>query len=244
MIQDYDSSKAAWDYYCCIYRDKKVFRDFDMECPMLSWEKRGWRPNPSDGRYLGYLRENSELRETYGRFFALAGDCLFNFNPKKTAAFAPFADTEELKSRLRYCASKHHSLENLALMPATGGLNCLKGLLYLRDGGIQCAGQGQFEKTAYDRPDTLICCLNEYFEHGDELALCVSTAMNRDCLRAFLDSFSDVYHYCETMYLMDAKMTERMLRSGTISIDSPERLRAYLVLACDYWETKRQTAAA
>lgn len=58
----------------------------------------------------------------------LSGDCFFNFNDKKIAAFIKNVQCDsETKKCLMACAARHHSNENCVLMPTTGGMNKVKG---------------------------------------------------------------------------------------------------------------------
>jgi len=239
MTEEFDSSIAAWEYYKKIYAPKEweLLREFDLDKVMTYAQRRNMQERGNILRYLAYIRPQSALVPTFGAYHALGGDCVFNF--KKSVFHSLVKGNKQVEEQLEQCVRKHHSRENTALMSVTGGTNVLKGLLYPEDGKLKCADRyGKYVSAALDRPDTLLVCLDRYYQYGDPLVFSKCSKINRSCMKAFLDCYSDVYDYAENLLLIEKDLCHDMLDNGMEQIDSPESLERYMDLAQRYWDSK------
>lgn len=217
---EYDSSFDAYSYYRTLYRGIAPFTFYDLR--NLQW---------ASPRYIARLKPDCGKTEEYGPHSAVAGECILNFNQKKGNRFSAFANTPALRAQLARCTAAHHTPSNLCLFPRSGGLNNLKGQLCVN-------GNGQIARSArcsLDRPDTFLCALNRFYRCGEEMVLAVSTRENRECLRAWLRDFDDVYDFSRRVYRIDRRLTDRMLENGLRGIGSPAALKAYMDIAEQFW---------
>ena len=239
MTEEYDSSKSAWEYYKKIYdpKKRKILKEFDFSKVLTYAQRHHMRERGSILRYLAYIKPQSALAPALGVYHALGGDCVFNFN--KSYFRSLVKENKQAEEQLERCERKHHSRENIALMSVTGGTNVLKGLLYPEDGKLKCADRyGKYVSAALDRPDTLLVCLDRYYQYGDPLVFSKCSKINRSCMKAFLDCYSDVYDYAENLLLIEKDLCRDMLDNGMEQIDSPESLERYMDLAQRYWNSK------
>ena len=248
MNVEFDSSMDAWKYFQKVYKEENwsLIKEFDMASPMTYGEKhkKSKESQPELSRYLCWIKEDSEKIKDFGKYFSFGGDCDFNFNDKKKSKFKKIAnESEELTKQLQFCCSKHYSYENLSIMPATGGLNILKGRLYLdcNSNTICLAKEEFFEPTAYDRLDTFVCCLNNFYTNDDKLVLQADKyGVNKKCLENFLLTFADIYDYCHKIYFIDRGLVDLLIENGTKPIETPEALGKYMELANLFWEQKKE----
>ena len=129
----------------------------------------------------------------------------------------------------------HHTLTNFSLMLSTGNMQGFKGLI------------------CDDRLDRFIYFLERYYTEPDKQNTHIAsfaTENNRPALINYLNSFEDVYDYCQKIYFIsDEKLIKKLINSGkqpiTGAIDengneiSPEqRVIEYMELAIEFWEAK------
>ena len=222
---DYDSCQDRWKYYQNRYPDLRI----QLEDVKNKNGRGVWK---------------------YGSI-ELSGDCFFNFNDKKIAAFIKNVQCDsETKKCLMACANRHHSNENCVLMPTTGGMNKVKGKIYYRDAGFVIAGVGRPTDKCYDRPDTFLFYLNDFYEHKERAldllgaGKYLSNSIFKEALQSFnfadlysfLVGFEDVYDYCRFFYGMEREFVDRMIEEGKRPITVDEDLRRYIELAKDFWQ--------
>lgn len=241
---EYYASKEAFEVYKRIYESSSFINEFDLDNP-LTWDERNGKDTPKDAvvRYNAYLKNDSTLVEKIGKEFKVSEDCLFNFNSKKTSILKElikqdYAAAERVISKLEKCSEMHHSEKNIVLLPATGGMNNLKGKLWFDASSNVCGPDGQWH-IALDRPNTLVYCLDRYYKYGDELVLACSTKTNYGCIKKFLDIAGDVYAFCKEFLLLDRDAVDILIKSGGKPINDIESLEFYVDAALNYWENYR-----
>ena len=224
---DFDACEERWKYYLIRYPDFVI-----------------------DLNNVKYLRGRGKWEDGS---VELSGDCFFNFNDKKTDAFRKNIKDIKHKThkRLDNCAKNHYSNENCVLMPVTGGLNNVKGKIYYRKEGFVVAGARQYNDKCYDRPDTFIFYLNEFYEQKKSLDLDLLSAgeylsnsifkealqsFNFTVLYSFLDGFETVYDFCSLFYGIDENFVNRMIEEGQKPIVNDDDLNRYMQLAEDFWK--------
>ena len=211
---DPDSSPKAWEHY------KKVYSDSNYLKPMF--ENDFIYSGNEYLRLIRYIKNNmpdarTKKHEIYMEF---GGDCDFNFNAKKVKVFKEKI-YEEDKELLEICSKNHHMLHNFSLMPRTGALNNIKG-------------------SGYDRFDTFIYRLNDFFINEESnLRNRLSKSTNGKILISFLESFENIYDYCDNMYFLKSKsFVEYLIVRGNSDLKTKDDFRKYLKLACVYWVLK------
>ena len=226
---DFDSCQERWEYYQKRYPELKIqIKDVKNKNGRGVWK--------------------------YGSV-EISGDCFFNFNDKKIEAFIKNIQCDpETKMRLLACTERHHTNENCVLMPTTGGMNKVKGKIYYRDSGFVIAGVGRPTNKCYDRPDTFLFYLNNFFEHKESV-FDLSTAgeylsnsvfkealqsFNFNDLYYFLAGFKDIYEYCGLFYGIDKAFVDRMINEGKRPIRDKEDLNNYMQLAEDFWRIQAE----
>ena len=233
VLDEYDASKERWKYYKSRYN-----KMMNIQLNEVCYDKNG----------RGKWKFKS---------IELSGDCFFNFNDKKIAAFKKISCDECLMERLNNCALRHHSEENCVLMPVTGGMNNVKGKIYYRGNGFAVFGKGRPPKNAYDRPDTFLWYLAEFYSQRkysfDLLSageyLCNSVfkeslqSFNYGSLYQFLDSFENIYEYCKLFYGIEKDFVDRMIDEGKMPILTSEDLNRYMNLAEEFWRIQGAISA-
>ena len=227
VLDEYDASEDRWIYY------KSRYYEMNIQLNDIRYDKNGrgkWKFKSVD----------------------LSGDCFFNFNDKKITAFKKISSDEDLIERLNKCALRHHSNENSVLMPATGGMNNVKGKIYYADNGFVVAGKGRHSSRAYDRPDTFLWYLAEFYYQrkctfdllsaGEYLYNSVFKealqSFNYSSLYQFLDSFKDIYEYCKLFYGIEKDFVDRMIYEGKMPILTSADLNRYIDLAEKFWDVQ------
>lgn len=204
------------------------------------------------GKCKNIDHKNESLYERLGERFYVSGETLFNFKVDKEEGKDPFADLDdsaqnsETSRRLRVAKAKVHTLQNMCLIPGTGGLQLVKS------------------RDLYDRPDVLLVKLGAYYKKnvGSEVdddilklaneILSLATKCNRDPLDVFLKMFTDEKEFAQKMFLItDTSLLEDMLISGTKDLvaqydekntpDNSLSLDDYITLAERYWEQRRNS---
>ena len=82
---------------------------------------------------------------------------------------------------------------------------------------MQAIGNMQTAKgrNRFDRFDTFIYELNNYYQGLSDVVLQASSDSNMQALKEFLDSFKDVYDYCKIFYFIDKNLVDEMIKSGS-----------------------------
>lgn len=251
---DPDSSPAAWAHYQQFYSHNNYLSahyDFQKLFFYNYYEDFGLETGYCDG-YDRFDYVNKPLKDnTYNRLFVLekgtktehseniefiaatnrlGGDCDFNFNKKKYAEFTEIIQKDntssekektEATTRLARCKKMHYSLLNFSLIQAIGNLQKFKG------------------RIRFDRFDTFLCKLDEYY-HGisDEIFRC-SSRNNKPALISFLNDFKDIYEYCAIFYFItDKRFVDEIIEQGSMPITNVKELVRYMNLAEKYWFKK------
>ena len=113
---DIDSCKDVWkEFYYIVY--PKYFGEYFDFSNLEDKET-----SPKCKRWYIKLKRDIDISHTFPKF-KMAGDCIFNFNDKKIDKLNKLPLSDKAKKLLDKCAKKHHSFENFAFMPITGGMN-------------------------------------------------------------------------------------------------------------------------
>lgn len=243
---DADSSPKAWEYYEYVYKDRIKFDKRDLK--------------RSNSRLV--LNRYEILGKNISNMLVLGGDCFFNFNDIKINLFKKLIleeneDTRKIILKLEECNKKHHTFLNMNLMPVTGGLNNSKQSVYFNNAGYAFAGVGG-SGAKYDRGDTFIYLLSETFDYikdkknkslsileaGKYLSNSIFKwslqTQNFECLFRFLNSFTDVYEYCEILYMIDKTEVDVLIKNGKQPISDVNDVERYIETAINYWEIKKK----
>lgn len=241
MIEEYDSSNNAWEYYKKVYNEThwSLIKEFDTENLYCT-------KNKNIIRYHAHIKSDSKYVEKLGAKFSLSGDCAFNFNSKKISKFVALIENNvdckqsiEIKKKLQQCKDFHHSLNNLTLLPTTGSLNNFKGT-YRFQKNDTASLYINYSSQAYDRLDTFLACLEDYYNKKSCLVLSRSSEINRPYLINFLKSFEDIYEYCNIMcFIKDKAFVDELKNNGRKPIINIEDLDRYMRLALNYWQNKK-----
>ncbi|WOV84730.1 hypothetical protein PGH26_02045 [Sporosarcina jeotgali] len=219
---DVDSSPLAWEHYKKVYDTKQwpLIAKFDLNNIRL---RRFKHENITYTRLLVRIKIDSSSfnEERKWSKFTLGGDCDFNFNEKKVSKFKKIlGESNEL---LNYCSRRHHTLLNFSIMPATGGMNSFKGI------------------KPFDRLDTFVYHLNQYYTKKDELILS-NSRYNKQPLIDFLNTFDNIYDYCKKIYFLSNKdFVDRLILEGERPLLVPKDVVRYMQLAKDYWNEKENS---
>ncbi len=262
---EHDSLKIVWEHYKKIYFNKEGmcticegYSLIDLNQLVLANYKYDkikrqsyYYNEPSEkwpyvNRY--YLikanHDNYTIGATYpGEDASLSGECDFNFNEKKYSFYRKKLEEEysnsskALKSKLailKKCKENHHSLINFSLMQSKGNMQGFKGICL--DNGIYYS---------LDRPDTLLAYLSSYYQLNDEQKensyILANAGNNKDTLKQYLNSFEDVYEYCEKIYLInDKNFIDRMIKEGKLFIEDGKDVLRYMLLALEFWDRKQE----
>lgn len=247
---DPDSSPEAWEHY------KKFYIGLDDNLPKLSTQSQY-------NRLTTFITvKNSKIK--------VGGDCSFNFNSEKLGEMNDIINNDnnvdkttknELIEQLNQCHSMHHTVLNFDLVPVTGGMNNIKGNLKYKNNIVMCHDIGKKPNGGcLDRFDTFIYFLNETFLkidmfqksnnldlkiYGEFFSNSIFTAAMRTEnfieLYDFLCEFTDIYDYCDVMYLIsDRRFVKEIIASGKEKITSAESLKNYFDLANKYWNIKEE----
>ncbi|HEY8909700.1 MAG TPA: hypothetical protein VIM51_05405 [Desulfosporosinus sp.] len=243
--EEIDSSREIWKYYKEIYTEKHwpLIKEFDLE-NVLTYEERNSKRPKEIKRYYSYIKQESSNKEKFGFEFSLGGECDFNFNEEKKRQFKELlqvnSSTKELEEQLEKCCSMHHDKLNFSVVPTTGKMNNFKGTVYFDGSEIKCENSTRWHKSAYDRLDTFVYCLNEFFINKNELVLSLSTQCNKSCLQEYLNTFSnDIYNYCRDIYFIkNRNFVKRLIENGRKPINNSVDLKQYMDLAIEYWKIK------
>lgn len=245
---DPDSSPAALEHYKQVYRNSDyINKHYDLQKQVFyNYCKTGYsdgsksfnyinKPSKNECNRLYILEKGTKIIDNkyIEPAYRLGGECDFNFNNKKYDMFLkiikddPDASEKEknmaIEQLLSRCHKKHHTLINFSLMQAIGNMQTAKG------------------RNRFDRFDTFIYELNNYYQGLSDVVLQTSSDSNMQALKEFLDSFKNVYDYCKTFYFIDKNLVDEMIKSGGKPISNTIELVRYMDLAEKYWSTKEFT---
>ncbi|WP_028504895.1 hypothetical protein [Ruminococcus sp. FC2018] len=166
----YDANKKRWEYY------NKIYPSFKINPKLLY---RNTNKTRLVGRFkysngdlqnaieIEHISKKQHLKKSKKEWsIVLSGDCFFNFSEKKINSFIKTIkpNKEETLKLLKSCADNYLSDENCVLMPVTGAMNNIKGKAYFpKDDTLAISGNGRRPSNAYDRPDTLIYMLDQFY---------------------------------------------------------------------------------
>lgn len=178
--------------------------------------------SPNCKRWYIKLRGDLDISHKFPKF-KMAGDCIFNFNSKKVELFKKWiGNSDEGYKLLEKCAEKHHSFENFAFMPITGGMNNQKG------------------KHLLDRPDIHINELKKYFA-GEENTILSNSRGNKEALKWYLSIFEkDIYKYFSMVYLIEDRefIDEEFLPFSNTIVNDENSAIQYMQLALKFWSKR------
>lgn len=263
----YDANEERWAYYQNIYSSFKIEPKFlyrNTNKTRLVGRFTYSYDNITDTIKITHKIENEPQEminenESQEMTIVLSGDCFFNFSKEKIEYFKINIKSmkEDTSKRLDSFAAYHQSFENCVLMPVTGAMNNIKGKAYfLQDGTLAISGNGRRPFNAYDRPDTLVYLLHQFYSKKEEklslydAGLFFSSSIFRDSLNGmnfseyynFMNSFNSADDFCRVLFKIDSDFTKRMIDSGKKPIRKEEDLLNYLNLAQDYWNIRTQLA--
>lgn len=164
------------------------------------------------------------------------GDIDFNFKMEKVKYFKDIVEngkSELSNNEKRNIINKlllFHELtyhpNNISIMPVNGALNLIK------------------QSIGNDRLDTFIYIIKLYYDGITSIILNYGGikvyTKNRELLKGYLDSFSNIYDYCRKIYHIEEDLTNELLELGSKAIDTPEMVDTYLNYALKFWSQKSQ----
>ncbi len=223
---DPDSSPEAFEHYKRVY-----VPEFCSPMDKFDWSNIDTRNHLLNENYENtferlYIKIKNDAMGL-GDGFLLGGETDFNFNEKKFAYFMQILQQEKARhkdfEKLQFCQKNYHSVVNFSLMPATGAMGNFKG-----------------SKT-FDRLDTFICSLNEFYTDGNYQVLSEAKGKNKEYLLNYLNLFDDIYDYCRKIYFIEEReFVDRIITNGQKPLESREDVVRYMNLAIDYWNRKEQ----
>lgn len=234
---DPDSSPMAWEHY------RKYYSLADYDFDNLVFYTYYSKLNKKAGLYwnnywLNYCNEPS--RDGKDRLFVLSkgvvthggyiGACLrlggetdFNFNEKKVVLFKKLIGTDvEANEQLERCANMHHTLVNFSLMQGMGEM------------------QGHKGRNRFDRFDTFVADLDDYFMGIDAAILDAASPENVGLLITYLNSFLTVYDYMREIYFItDRDFVDEIVKNGRMPLRDKDDAVRYMNLAEKFWRNKQ-----
>lgn len=244
ILFDPDSSPASWEHYKICYKD--TFKDiYNIQSPQFfSYFKGKYVDIPLEyynrlyALNVGAKRKKEKWYSIYQAESRVSGETDFNFNEYKYGKFLNILfnelknnkeEFEKQKAELDKCSKMHHTLLNFSLMQTMGGMQQVKS-----------RGLGD----RFDRPDTLIYLLDCYYrkdeKNKDKFFSGRASAANKQALRDYLDSFTDVYDYCKKIYFIDEDLVKKLINNGSKPINTVEDISKYMDLALEFWKQKEE----
>lgn len=152
----------------------------------------------------------------------VGGECDFNFNDKKCELFKYIiGENQTALQQLSRCKDMHHTLLNFSLIQAMGNMQGFKG------------------SNRFDRLDTFLYELNQYFCGTSVNVLSSSTTNNKSDLIVFLSNFKNIYEYCKEVYFIENKrLVDEIISSGEKPITACDDVIRYMNLAEKFWYAK------
>ena len=213
---EYDVKEESWQLYSCLYKDAIGKIDFNKDV----------KNNNRRSIETSFTHNGKSVR------LNMSGETDFNFSEKKVFGLScsriehyekylnKLPNKEKYLEQLERCKKKHHSQQNISLMPQTGNF------------------QGVKKHIGNDRLDTFVWALNEYYLRNNYLLFNFSSFDNLPIIKQYLDIFGGVNDYCKSIYFIEEKLVTDLIVSGKKPIDSPERVIEYMNLAEEFWKQK------
>lgn len=218
LEHDIDSCKDVWDNFYKIIYQEFFGKYFDFS------KIEDVETNPKCKRWYIKLRDDIEVKDKFPKF-KMAGDCIFNFNPKKIDILNKYVvNTNEGQELLKECAGHHHSFENFAFMPITGGMNDQKGRQIL------------------DRPDIHVREISSFFENK-ESRIFSNARRNKEALEWYLSLFNnDIIEYVRIVYMIDDVdfINNSFLKFSNVNVKDENTAIQYMKLAKEFWIKRKQ----
>ena len=218
---EYDSSENMWDFYDKIYKNT-----FKMDSSIIK-ELKG---RNKDKFYRCYKIIDG---------IRFGGEVDFNFSAEGKKAKIDFFEKvlvedklcdesrkKEIRSMLAIVKERHHSRENVSIMPSNGNMQFTK------------------QSIGNDRFDVMAFAIDEYCKGNTALLLVHCTPEYQKKLKAFIESscFDPETHtlntgaYFKKIYnINDDDLVQNLVESGKIAIDSAQRVLEYIALAYRVW---------
>lgn len=212
---DRDSSLDTWQKFYV-----KVYPDFFGQYFDFS-KIDDKETSPKCKRWYIKLKDDIVQKKAFPNF-KMSGDCIFNFNSQKVDIFKKYVKTEEELRLLEYCANHHHSFENFAFMPITGGMNNQKG------------------RNKLDRPDVHVKNIYNYFKDNNR-NIFSNAQGNEKALEWYLSLFDrNINKYIEKVYLIYDKdfIENKFLPFSEKKICNEETAKEYMLLAKNFWKKR------
>ena len=256
--EEYDISTEIWNKYKT--KHPWNINSDDKDRSTLYWGIENPEERESN-RKSAYITEEGKKRYGFDKkclsvgrnstnldYIRLSGDIIFNFSArspdgrqdkqydKYSKLLESLSDEDKRKvyqNKLNDCKEKHHSPENCSLLLSTGNLQKTKK--YIGD----------------DRGDTFLWLLDSYFKGENEIILNHATPELVGILKTFLDSFKvenslgdSIYNYCLEFYNVknNDNVIDKLVRSGSKAINTPERVCQYVDLALDFWKARNPSS--
>lgn len=241
-----DSSPKAWGHYQQYYKQGVLEKSYDFSKTVFynKYDKVGLKSGYKYGReWINYvnkplnkkiknrlfiLKENTKMYEDESGnqyiepAFRLGGECDFNFNQKKYVLFKEIiGNNKKLLEKLECCKDMHHTLLNFSLMQSMGNMQGFKGA------------------NRFDRLDFFVYQLDLYFKGISINVLSKSSKENVFYLKKYLETFKDIYDYCQEIYFIsDKNFVDEIIRQGALPINTKEDVNRYMSLAQEFWTKK------
>ena len=184
----------------------------------------------------GIIIDNNDICVKGVRIEA-SSDTDINFKRNKIRYYEDIVDSnsgemdmiqiENLKRQLNVLNHLTYTPTNISLMPRTAGLNNIK------------------QNWGNDRIDTFIYMLDLYYKGNRSIILDAGRRTRgiisykaRNQLALYLDSFSDIYDYCEKIYHIDKVLVDIMLQTGGMGLECAEMVDIYVSIANAFWNQK------
>ncbi len=246
-----DSSPCAWEHYINVYgaRKSKIIEQYNFNALFFYYYN-------NDGNNIYY---SNQIKSEKNRLFAmhngteyfikndvkcckparrLGGECDFNFNNDKEKGeynkYKIFCDIikndgaassqekERAIEQLKRCKEMHHTLLNFSLIEGMGDMQGFKGT------------------NRFDRLDAFVCKLDRYFSGLSNDVIFAASGPNKNYLISYLNSFTDIYDYCNEIYFIDDKdFIDKIIEEGQMPIETCKDVVRYMNLAEEFWARKK-----
>lgn len=243
---DFDANEEQWKNY------KEIYTELVIHTEKLYLDTNKKRLIGKFDYSKGFTQIDRSTRSKTS--IVLSGDSFFNFNEKKMVSFNSIPGLNAAtKKQLKSFSNYHQTNENCVLMPVTGGMNNVKGKTYFKGNHLLISGVGAPPKTAYDRPDTLVYLIDQFYKTKEkylslkEAGLFYTCSIFRDSISTlnfpayydFMNSFPNAFEFCKLFFKLDKGLFERMKESGGKPIKDEADLLSYIKLAEDYWNYRK-----
>lgn len=218
---EYDSSEEMWDFYDEIYKET-----FKLDSPIIK-ELKG---RNKDKFYRCY-KIIDDIR--------FGGEVDFNFSAEGKKAKIDYFEKvlikdkscvdlyrDKIRSMLALVKKRHHSIENVSIMPSNGNMQFTK------------------QSIGNDRFDVMAFAVDEYCKGNTALLLVHCAPEFQNTLKKFMRSICfdseqntlNTILYFEKIYnINDIDLIQNLIESGKKAIDSAQRVLEYIELAYRVW---------